>query len=128
MTDDPDAPVGYKRPPRHTRFRPGQSGNPRGRPKGTRDLATDLAEELSERISVQDGGRRVRVSKQRALLKALVEKALSGDTRAAGIVLQLVSRVITSEVVGVAPSDDTLSVDDRAILDRFIAEQLAARK
>jgi len=27
--------VGYKRPPKATRFKPGQSGNPKGRPKGT---------------------------------------------------------------------------------------------
>lgn len=40
--------IGYKKPPRHTRFRKGQSGNPKGRPKGTQNLKTDLAEELSE--------------------------------------------------------------------------------
>ena len=27
--------VGYKRPPKHTRFKKGHSGNPKGRPKGT---------------------------------------------------------------------------------------------
>ena len=42
--------VGYGKPPKHTRFQPGQSGNPRGRPKGTKNLKTDLEEELSERV------------------------------------------------------------------------------
>ncbi len=40
--------VGYRKPPKHTRFKPGQSGNPRGRPKGTKNLKTDLIEELGE--------------------------------------------------------------------------------
>ena len=28
-----DEPVGYRQPPKHSRFKPGQSGNPRGRPR-----------------------------------------------------------------------------------------------
>jgi hypothetical protein len=127
MSDGPGSDVGYKRPPRHTRFRPGQSGNPRGRPQGTRNLATDLGEELAERIPIREGERNFRVSKQRALLKALVAKALKGDTRAAGIVLQLVERVVAPEMARAGPADG-LSADDQEILDRFIAEQLAARK
>jgi hypothetical protein len=128
MTDDPDAKIGYKRPPRHTRFRPGQSGNPSGRPKGTQNLATDLGEELAERIPIREGERRLFVSKQRAILKALIAKALEGDTRATSIVLRLVEQVVAPEAATAGSPGADLSADDRAILDRFIAEQLAARK
>lgn len=38
--------VGYGKPPKHSRWKKGQSGNPRGRPKGTRGLKTDLHDEL----------------------------------------------------------------------------------
>ncbi len=38
---DGSDPVGYCKPPKRTRFQPGQSGNPRGRPKGTKNLKTD---------------------------------------------------------------------------------------
>ena len=72
--------VGYGRPPQHTRFKPGQSGNPKGRPKGTINLKTDLMEELSERISVSEGGKPKKLSKQRALLKSLVAKAITKAT------------------------------------------------
>jgi hypothetical protein len=39
MTDDDarDYKVGYKKPPLHTRFKKGQSSNPRGRPRGLAD-------------------------------------------------------------------------------------------
>ena len=40
--------VGYKKPPKHKRWRKGESGNPTGRRKGQRNLKTDLLEELSE--------------------------------------------------------------------------------
>jgi Family of unknown function (DUF5681) len=120
--------IGYRRPPRHTRFQPGQSGNPSGRPKGTQNLATDLGEELAEHVPIRDGGRSLNVSKQRALIKALVAKALEGDMRATGIVLQLVERVVGPETARTGPADDDLSADDREILERYIADQLSRHK
>ena len=34
--------VGYGKPPLHSRFTRGQSGNPKGRPKGVRNFKTDV--------------------------------------------------------------------------------------
>jgi hypothetical protein len=47
--------VGYGKPPKHTQFKLGESGNPQGRSKGTKNLKTDLAEELCEKIVVHEG-------------------------------------------------------------------------
>ena len=114
--------VGYGRPPKHTRFQPGQSGNPKGRPKGTMNLKTDLMEELSERISVSEGGKSKKLSKQRALLKSLVAKAITkGDARAANILINLMVRVL--EVSAEEREGDLISEDDLAILENFIARQ-----
>jgi Family of unknown function (DUF5681) len=55
-----DEPVGYRRPPIGTRFRPGQSGNPRGRPKGARNLSTVVAAALGERVAVTENQARGR--------------------------------------------------------------------
>ena len=90
-----DYKVGYGKPPKSGQFKRGKSGNPKGRPKGSLKLATDLAAELSEQITVREDGKARRVSKQRALIKSLMAKALQGDVRANAAVLALYARVIT---------------------------------
>jgi hypothetical protein len=87
--------IGYKKPPKSGQFKRGKSGNPKGRPTGSRKLATDLAAELNEQITVREDGKPRRVSKQRALIKSLMAKALQGDVRANAAVLALYARVIT---------------------------------
>ncbi len=88
-----DYEVGYGRPPKHSRFRKGQSGNLKGRPKGSRDLASDLREEHAERILVREGDSARRLSKQRAVLKRLLDRSLKGEVGAMRILLDLVIRV-----------------------------------
>jgi len=120
--------VGYKRPPQHTRFQPGQSGNPKGRSKGTRNLETDLMEELAERIPIREGDRSFKVSKQRALLKGLLSKALKGDTRAAGLVLRLVATVTLANETAAPEQPSDLDPADLAILERFLTRQAPVRE
>jgi hypothetical protein len=123
MSNDDDS-VGYKKPPKHTQFKPGQSGNPKGRPKGTKNLATDLSEELSEKIVVTEGGKQLKISKQRAMIKSLLAKALRGDTRAATVLLKL---LIDAEQASTRNEiAEELSDEDQAILARF-AERVIAR-
>ena len=110
--------VGYAKPPKQTRFQPGQSGNPRGRPKGTKNLKTDLMEELGEKIVVREGGRPQKVSKQRALLKSVVNRAIQGDARATAIALSTMMRLLdTGE--GAPDVEDGLVDDELSILRAF---------
>jgi hypothetical protein len=109
--------VGYGKPPRNAQFKPGKSGNPKGRPKGTKNLATDLTEELAEKIIVNEGGRQLKISKQRAMIKSLLAKALKGDTRAATVLLKLLidaEQASTKNAVA-----EALSENDQAILASF---------
>jgi hypothetical protein len=89
-----DGEVGFGKPPMHSRFRKGCSGNAKGRPKGTKNLRTDLTEVLQERITVTEGDRKVRMSKQRAIVKTLVAKTLKGDARSATTLLTTIFRVL----------------------------------
>jgi hypothetical protein len=121
MSEQEDDKVGYRKPPTRTRFQPGVSGNPNGRRKGSVNLKTDLRSELSEHIHIREGERSLKVSKQRAMLKAMVAKALKGDARAATVVLMLVGRLFEPEPAEVP----ALTTDDQAILERFLARRIA---
>ena len=80
--DGSDYTVGYGKPPAHTRFRKGQSGNPRGRPRGSKSMASLLEDVLRQQISVTEQGQMRRISKREGVLTALVAKALRGDVKA----------------------------------------------
>jgi hypothetical protein len=82
-----DEKIGYKRPPRRTQFKPGQSGNPSGKNKGARNIATELTDILSEQVTFAENGTIKTMTKQRALAAALVSAAIGGDLRATAIVL-----------------------------------------
>ena len=114
-----DDDVGYGKPPKHTRFKPGESGNPKGRPKGTKNLKTDLVEELSERVPVTENGRPLKISKQRLIVKALIAKAVKGDTKAAGILISLLAQTIGLDAQDGVKVD--LSAEDDAILADWLA-------
>jgi hypothetical protein len=86
--------VGYRRPPRHSQFRKGGSGNPNGRPRNTKNLKTDLTEELREKILVRESDRPVKISKQRAIVKTLMAKTLKGDAPAANTLMNLILRLL----------------------------------
>jgi hypothetical protein len=102
--------VGYGKPPKSGQFKRGKSGNPKGRRKGSLKLATDLAAELNEQITVREDGKPRRVSKQRALIKSLMAKALQGDIRANAAILALYARVLTD-----LPDEQDGVVDDNEL-------------
>src|SRR3979411_2259082 len=85
--------VGYKRPPMHTRFKPGQSGNPSGRPKGSQNLQTLFKKILNEQISLREGLRVRKVSKAEAVLRGLVIGALKGEARSVDTVCRPAERI-----------------------------------
>ena len=81
--------VGFGKPPAHTQFQKGQSGNPQGRPKGRRNVATVLQAALDERVTVTENGQRKSLTKLEATMKQVVNRAASGDCAATKILLQL---------------------------------------
>jgi hypothetical protein len=115
MADKSDK-VGYGRPPVHSRFKPGQSGNPRGRPKGTLNFTTDLKRTLQAPVTLNDGRKTRRVTTQEAALLRLAEKALKGDPRA---LEKLVSLSATLSTNNAESPSKTMAADDQAILDRY---------
>jgi Family of unknown function (DUF5681) len=80
-------PVGYRRPPKHTQFVKGRSGNPNGRTKGSKNFGLVIEEELNTKIPINENGKRKSITKREAVAKQLVNKAASGDAKAIPILL-----------------------------------------
>ncbi|MFO1091311.1 MAG: DUF5681 domain-containing protein [Hyphomicrobiales bacterium] len=119
MTADNDD-VGYCKPPKRSRFKPGVSGNPRGRPKGAWSLRDELQRELRMKVTVTENGKTVVVLRQTALLKRLVAEALSGKAWAMKLALDLRVRLLD------IPQEVDLSLSDRdlEILQQFAPDLL----
>jgi hypothetical protein len=123
MSDD----VGYRKPPRHSRWQKGQSGNPKGRAKGQRNLKTDLLAELRELIQISEGGVPRRITKQRALLKALVTRAIGGDAKSVAEILNLILRLVEPDQAAPTETATPLSASDQVIVDDFLARHGAKK-
>ena len=115
------SPIGYGKPPRHTRFKKGQSGNPTGRPKGTPNFATALEQALNEQVVVNEGGQRRTVSKLEATVAQLVNKAAMGDLRATKQLLTVVHALDgePSDVNGVTPTTESDALVIAHLIDRL---------
>ena len=116
--------VGYGKPPTHSQFRPGRSGNPAGRRKGVRNLATDVKRTLMVPVKVNKNGRTRKISTQEGALMRLREKALQGDSRAIDRLLDLASR-FNNEADEIALTQ-VLAADDQGILAAYRAEIAAS--
>jgi hypothetical protein len=112
--------VGYGRPPRHTRFQPGRSGNPNGRPKDSKNFSTLFSEELAQPVTLAENGKRCRMPKRQALAKQVINKALTNDPKAAAVVLDQIRR---SE--GSADGPATIDVGQRE--NRLVMESIVRR-
>jgi hypothetical protein len=123
--DIEDEKVGYGRPPKATRFKPGQSGNPAGRPKGELNVATALDAELKLSIVVRENGRNRKISKAEGIAKALTMKALKGDTKAFAQIMALLPQQFRQAEL--APRDLQPSETDQAILERLVTRKIRER-
>jgi hypothetical protein len=106
--------VGYGRPPLHSRFQPGRSGNPRGRPKGKMATEEVVNEVLGRKIWVTTDGRRKRITLERGIVLRHADQALKGDLRASRWLLDVKRGYAVAG--DPAASADALSLEDLAIL------------
>jgi Family of unknown function (DUF5681) len=124
MSNDDEA-VGYRKPPTHSQFKPGQSGNPLGRKPQFGSFDHDLLTELSEEISIRENGIERKISKQRAMINALVSSAIRGNVRAASVVLAICAR--SSPSPAEQDLEPTSAFDDHELLKNFKRRQRRMR-
>jgi uncharacterized protein DUF5681 len=112
--------VGRGKPPLHTRFKKGQSGNPRGlRPK---NLPALLVAALNEPVVVSANGESRQVTKREAVVAQLVDKSTGADLRATKMLIDMLKDI--EKQAGVAPASEVSAFTPA---DEEIFENLVAR-
>lgn len=114
--------VGYGRPPQHSRFKPGQSGNPRGRPKGHQNIKTVLEALLDQKVTVTENGRPKRMTKRELMFAGAINRAAKGDPRALSTIVTLMARLGLADA-RIEPEAREPAPEDQAILNLFLQRQ-----
>jgi hypothetical protein len=105
----------YRKPPIHTRFRKGQSGNPGGRP--AKNLAALLAAALNEKVTVTENGKRRQVTKREAVIAQLVNKSASAELRATKMLIDML-RDVEKRAEPAAAEKNPFSPTEKEVVDR----------
>jgi Family of unknown function (DUF5681) len=128
-SDDPadsgparDYEVGDRRPPKHSQFKPGVSGNPKGRPKGSVNLRTRIARQLRQTVPVTRHGRQVKMLKADLIAHQIVDAAAKGNLKAALWTVQVDDEA--SIAASTSSTGETFELPNRENL-RFIANRLS---
>ena len=95
----------YGKPPKVTRFKKGQSGNPKGRPKGSNNLGTLIQQELQKSIVIKEGDQKRKLTKLEAVAVRLTNDALKGNSRAIELLLRRVDKLQIPEPFEITEND-----------------------
>jgi hypothetical protein len=119
--DARDYEVGYKKPPLHTRFKKGQSGNPRGRPRGAKNFSSVLNDALNQPVVVTENGRRRKISKRELGIRQLVDKFAMAEMQATRLLLGLMLE--RERLTAAAPQPaarPSLGAADEKVIDNLL--------
>jgi hypothetical protein len=111
-----DYEVGYGRPPKATRFRPGQSGNPTGGRKSSKTIGERVRELMNSKVAVTERGRTRRMSRFDVMLRHSADDAMRGDQRALKLLMEFLHRY-GGEVEGTVHSEELTSEDLKILSD-----------
>ena len=122
-----DYEVGYGKPPVHTRFQKGQSGNPKGRPRGRKNLSSLLNEVLNGWVIVVENGRRKKITKREAIITQLVNRSATADLRAIKILLDIL-RDTEGQTEPASPETSAFSEADEKVIEQLRTRFSKAQK
>ena len=117
-----DYEVGDRRPPKHSQFKPGVSGNPKGRPKGSVNLRTRVTQQLRQTVAVTRNGHPVKMRKGDLIALQIVDAAAKGDLKAALLAVRLDDEA--NIVASKASTEESFELPNQDNL-RFIANRLS---
>jgi hypothetical protein len=113
--------VGRGKPPLHTRFKKGQSGNPRGPRPRPKDLPALLVAALNEPVVVTANGEPRQITKREAVVAQLVDKSTGADLRATKMLIDMLKDIEKRAVTATPPEASPLTPADEEVVENLLA-------
>jgi hypothetical protein len=109
-----DHKVGFAKPPKHTQFKPGISGNSSGRPKGRVPITQLLEKHLNEKTTIMVEGKKKTMSRREALIIGHINDALTGGDKVRKHVIDLLL-MLDAKMVPETPDAVNHKLDEAVI-------------
>ena len=128
MTDsEPMEPAAPDAPSNNGKFQPGRSGNPKGRPRKANTVGASVRDALAAKVTINEGGKRRRITLADATAKQWANKGASGDLRAGKLAFDMAAKAEEREAQCVtAPS--VLTASDKEIVARLVTRLALIQK
>ncbi|HEX3413771.1 MAG TPA: DUF5681 domain-containing protein [Stellaceae bacterium] len=113
--------VGRGKPPLHTRFKKGQSGNPRGPRPRPKDLPALLVAALNEPVVLTANGETRQITKREAVVAQLVDKSTGADLRATKMLIDMLKDIEKRAGTATPPQASPLTPADEEVVENLLA-------
>ncbi len=113
--------VGHPIPPVEHRFKPGQSGNPKGRPKGSKNTYKILDDILSKRVKLVQDGKTIKLDRRTIIILQAVQSAMKGNNKALQTLLPHMLAV-DERREAIRNTHEMLTTDDTEIINQFLKD------
>jgi hypothetical protein len=119
--DEGEYKVGRGRPPLHTRFKKGQSGNPRGPRPRPKNLPALLVAALNEPVVASADGDSRQITKREAVIAQLVDMSTGADLRAMKMLIDMLKDIEERAGTAPLPKASPLTPADEEVVENLLA-------
>src|SRR5438552_10447831 len=113
--------VGRGKPPLHSRFKKGRSGNPRGPRPRAKNLLALLVRALNEPVVVTTDGQPHQITKREAVIAQLVDKSTGADLRATKMLIDMLRDIEKRTPMAPPPETTPLTAADEEVVENLVA-------
>lgn len=114
--------VGYGKPPRHSQYKPGQSGNVRATRRPPPKLAATILREVRRRYPAIIDGKKQKLEALTLIVRGLVNQAMKQNLSASRMVLDYYAVALIDEMTASDTARRSLTENELGLLREFLGD------